>query len=73
MAQRIFRLKKILIELKGPVRKQWAESGEVVGNKAALSVSNVGNKVILRVIAKGDRSRAMILKLSRTKKKDTSW
>ena len=39
---------------------------EEVGLKVILSVSSVGNKVILRVNTKGDRSRAMILRLSRT-------
>ena len=39
---------------------------EVISLKATLSVSGVGNKVILRGNIERDRSRVMVLRLSRT-------
>ena len=69
MAQKIERLKKRLNELEGPVGKQQAESGKSCRPQSKIKFLSVGNKVILSINAKGDRSRAMVLRLSRTQEK----
>ena len=51
---------------KGQLENNGQILEEVVGLKATISVSSVGNKVILRMNAKGDRSKEIILRLSRT-------
>ena len=66
IAQEIERLKKRLNELEGPVGKQQAESGRSHRPQSNIKCFKCRNKVILHGNAKGDRSRAMIPRLSRT-------